>query len=304
MPAARLLSPRTPEAASLTQNLAQPFGPHGSPIFAFFTMHVTCKAAALASALPSCPLESPGVDITSELPVGFSSTIGAHIACPSASAVGVSRVPALVHAGLPLEIELDATCPRRAITASVARIISTQAVLSVVVVSKEKPHASISVPVSVRPSRGGWVARALTRPSTWAGADSVSVLSLSLLGRPLPGDVLPVIRRVGYNHAPTPAGAVHAAVVDADASRLQAALDAGGSTEEADSVRVERGACWPCGPRRVTSSHPRTHPPASVPLLLGCRQGALPCGGLPSMATQRAFACSSQQAPTRLRPPR
>jgi len=37
---------------------------------------------------------------------------------------------------------------------------------------------------------------------------------------------------VGYNHAPAPAGAVLEAASAGDVAALQAALDAGGSTEE------------------------------------------------------------------------
>ena len=65
---------------------------------------------------------------------------------------------------------------------------------------------------------------------------SVTVVSLSLAGRPLPCDCLPATLQVGYNHAPAPAGAVFAAAMAGDVPALQAALDAGGSTEEAGEV--------------------------------------------------------------------
>ena len=64
--------------------------------------------------------------------------------------------------------------------------------------------------VKALPSSSGWIARALARPAAWADAASIAVVSLALGGRPLPCDCHPA---------------------------LQAALDAGGSTEEADEVR-------------------------------------------------------------------
>ena len=86
-------------------------------------------------------------------------------------------------------------------------------------------------------SGGIWVIRALIRPAAWAEAASVTVVSLSLVDRLLSCDSLPATLRIGYNHAPTPTGAVLEAAKAGDAAALQAALDAGGSTEEADEVR-------------------------------------------------------------------
>ena len=75
-------------------------------------------------------------------------------------------------------------------------------------------------------------------PGPWkADAASLTVVSLSLAGRLLPSDCLPATLPVGYNHAPAPAGAVLAAANASDVPALRAALDSGGSTEEAGEVR-------------------------------------------------------------------
>ena len=91
--------------------------------------------------------------------------------------------------------------------------------------------------VKARPSGGGWIVRVLVRPAAWADAAFVTVHSMSLAGRPLLCDCLPATLRVGYNHAPAPDGAVYQAAQAGDVVALQAALDAGGSTEEANNVR-------------------------------------------------------------------
>ena len=111
------------------------------------------------------------------------------------------------------------------------------ALLSIAVEVPGQPQVAVSLPVSARVSGSVWIARALVSPTTWADAVSVTVVSLSLAGRPLPCDCLPAILRVGYNHAPASAGAVFAAAKAGDVPAQQAALDAGGSTEEADTVR-------------------------------------------------------------------
>ena len=75
-------------------------------------------------------------------------------------------------------------------------------------------------------------------PGPWkADAASLTVVSLSLAGRLLPSDCLPATLPVGYNHAPAPAGAVLEAAMAGDVPALHAALEAGGSTEEACEVR-------------------------------------------------------------------
>ena len=110
------------------------------------------------------------------------------------------------------------------------------ACLAIAIVLAGQPRGEVPTRVKARLSGGGWTARALASPSAWADAVSVTVVSLSLAGRPLPCDCLPATLQVGYNHAPAPAGAVFAAAMAGDVPALQAALDAGGSTEEAGEV--------------------------------------------------------------------
>ena len=139
----------------------------------------------------------------------------------------------------------------------------------------------LCIPVSARPSGSGWTARALLRPSAWANADSVTVVSLSLAGRPLPCDCLPATLRVGYNHASAREGAVFEAAKAGDLPALQAALDAGGSTEESNLVCAGEGGQGP----------PHTLP--AVPLRHFCgRVASLPPTLPLNMATSRPSALS------------
>ena len=153
----------------------------------------------------------------------------------------MSRVPSRVHADRPLEIELAAVGTGAGATAAVtiASCISTHARLVLAVEVLRQPRVEVSVPVRARPSGVGWIARALVRPATWADAASVTVGSMSLAGRSLVCDCLPATLLLGYNHAPAPeGGAVLAAAKAGDVPALQAALDSGRSTEEADVVRL------------------------------------------------------------------
>ena len=172
------------------------------------------------------------------------SAMKARLVCPFASAFAAAftMVPARVHADRPLEVELAAVglgaCDDNAV--SIARWISSHAHLVIAVDVPGRPKAAYEIPLSARPSHGGgWMARALIRPAAWANADSVTVVSLVFAGRPLPCDCLPATLPAGYNHAPAPAGAVMSAAKAGDAKALEAALEAGGSTEEADTVRGE-----------------------------------------------------------------
>lgn len=97
-----------------------------------------------------------------------------------------------------------------------------------------------SVSFSVHPSEAGLIARALIRPAAWADASTVTIVSLSLGVRPIPLFCPPVSLRVGYNHAPASEGEVLAASQAGNVAALQAALDSGGSTEEASDVREIR----------------------------------------------------------------
>lgn len=206
--------------------------------------HLACEVAALASCHLMGPLETPELGM-----MWFKSSvhaIEASVVSPSASAITLAYLctPPVVHYDRPVEVKLSTISPAlgsRA-AATVARIASAHALLSVQVVFETNgagPSAALSAPVCVRPSDGGWIARILLRPACWADASLIIVESLSLAGRPLPSTCLPATMRVGYNHAPTSLGAAHVAAKAGDASALQAALEAGGSTEEADEVRRE-----------------------------------------------------------------
>ena len=197
---------------------------------------LTLVSAALASTLPVSPLDTPELGV--EPCLSPSSAIEARLNSLSVgSSIVVCRVPPRTHE--PLEVELASIGPTSLASGptGIASCLSTHARLCVSFETTNGQSPSLdSVPVFVRPSNGGWVARALIRPATWADATSITVASFSFAGRSLPCDCLPVTLRVGYNHAPAPAGAVYAAAKAGDVAALQAALDAGGSTEEADKV--------------------------------------------------------------------
>ena len=199
---------------------------------------LTLVTAALESNLPTSPLDTPELGV--EPCLSPFSAIEARLVSPSVGTVMVCRVPPRTHADLPIEVELASIGPTSQASAptDIASCLSTHARLCVSFETKQGRSLWFdSVPVSVRPSNGGWVARALIRPAAWADAASITVASFSFAGRPLPCDCLPASLRVGYNHTtPAPAGAVLAAAQAGDVSALKAALDAGGPTEEADGV--------------------------------------------------------------------
>ena len=169
------------------------------------------------------------------------SAIKARLVSPSASNFVVSRVPLRVHADRPLELELTAVGlgAGAGVAVSIASWISAHARLVIAVSMPGQRRGVKSVPVTARPSGGSWIIRALARPSAWADAVSVTVVSFSLAGRPLTCDILPVTLRMGFSHAKTPAGAVLKAAKAGDGPALWAAIEAGGSTEEAEAVRWE-----------------------------------------------------------------
>ena len=183
------------------------------------------------------PLEIPALGM--EPCDSVTSVIESWLANPITSGITLTKVPALVHADRPLEIELAAVGVGEGTGAaeSVASWISAHARLAISIELPGQLIEEVSLPVSARQCCSGWIARVLIHPATWSDAVSVSVVSLSLAGQPLSCHCLPATLRVGYNHAPAPAGAVYDAAQDGDVPALQAALDAGGSTEEADEVR-------------------------------------------------------------------
>ena len=190
----------------------------------------------------ACSISAEAFEIRDVTMVPFpstTSTIETRLVKPSPSEFAISRVPSVVHSDRPLEVELIVVGLSAGANAaeSLASWISSHAVLQISIAVPGQPRAEVSLLVKARPSGDGWIARALARPAAWADAASVTIVSLSLAGRSLPCDCLPATLRVGYNHAPAPAGAVLAAARAGDVPALQAALDAGGSTEEVDEVR-------------------------------------------------------------------
>ena len=214
-----------------------------SPTSPVSRQHVTSRMntyamPGLISRHQLSPLEIPALGM--EACESVTSFCEARLASPFASALALTRVPACIHADRPLEVELSlvglGTGADEAVY--IASWISAHARLTMYVDVAGQPRVEDSFPVAVRLCSGGWIARALVRPASWADAASVTVLSLSLAGRPLPSlhDCLPATLRVGYNHASAPAGAVHAAAKAGDVLALQAALDAGESTNEVCGV--------------------------------------------------------------------
>ena len=196
--------------------------------------------ARLISRLPLVPLEITAIGV--EPYDSATSAIEARVVGPSASAVALCRVPACVHGDRPLDVELVGVGLGAGASAAVslASWISAHARLAISVDVAGQTRRHVSLPVAVRHSDSGWIVRALIRPEAWAGAASVTVVSLSIARRPLSCDCLPATLRVGYNHARVPAGAVYEAARAGDASALRVALEAGGSTEETYPVSAHR----------------------------------------------------------------
>jgi len=191
-------------------------------------------------------------ELASSLPVGSlgisalglqhcdvpSTAINVQIICPSATTLAVSHVLPRVYTDRPLDLTLATVGLLPGIgSLSVARWLSAHARITIVVEVPGCPGVVISSAVTVYLFGDGLIVRALIRPATWADACSVRVELLTLAWLPVLCECFPAILRVGYNHVPAPAGEVHSAALDGNVPALQAALDAGGSTEEADEVR-------------------------------------------------------------------
>ena len=197
----------------------------------------------MASCNPSCPLEVAHV-VLAPSEHADRHPIKLSVWYPSASAIIVSRVPRLALADRPLDIamggpsglQLDSSSAE-----SLTRSIALHANLSIIVEGSGGLQTPLLVPVTIRRSDSGWVARALVCPATWANAKSVAVDGVTFAGRPLPCAYLPAVLRVGYNHTWAPAGAVLAAAQAGDVRALQTALEDGMSTEEVDEVRGSEG---------------------------------------------------------------
>ena len=255
-------------------------------------------ATALAHIIPSKAYESNSLVMTPFPSTAFA--IETRLISPSASFFVLNRVPPRVHADQALELELAdiGLCAGPGMAESIASWISAHALLQISI--QGRPQEKASVLVKARPSEGAWIVRALVRPASWTDAASVTVVSLSLAGRPVPCDSLPATLRVGYNHAPAPAGAVYAAAKVGDLPALLEAIEAGGSTEEADTVR---GRGWGVTRREFGMSQSLQYHSIFPPLLpcatFCCRAAGLGFSALLPEATSRLFACSYQQAPTR-----
>ena len=202
---------------------------------------LTEEVANLASDLAIDPVEMPGLTMLSSS--SPNSVIEARLVSPCPINFALNRVSPRVHVDRPLEIELVAVDlgTGAGAAASVASWMSSHAVLSIVVDTEGQPSRHQCAAASANPSTSGWAIRALVRPSSWVGRSVVTIVSLTLAGRPLPCDCLPATVPVGYNHSQTHAGRVYAAAKAGDTSALQIALDDGGSTEETGDVSAALG---------------------------------------------------------------
>ena len=200
-------------------------------------------AAALASSLPEDPpLEDALLEV--EWCASAARIVEACLVHSQRGSIASTRIPSHLIGVRPLEIHLSAADPALGVRAAAAMAccISSHAAISVVITKNGQHAPPVQVchaaRVSARTFGDGWIARALIHPESWADAASVSVVSISISGRLVLCDCLPATVQVGYNRGPEPAGAVYAAAKAGDIPALLAALDAGGSTEEADEVRT------------------------------------------------------------------
>lgn len=258
---------------------------------------LTHESTALASVVPASPLDTPAIFIGPDQSSHFA--IEASLVSPSLGATVLSSVPRVVPVDRPLEIELDhGPCSDVLAFESFARCLSSHALLSVCIATQGRALTYVSAPADVRlSSDGAWNLRALVHPASWTDADSVTVLSLTCAGRPLPCKGLPATIRVGYDNTPAPAGAVLAAAKAGDVLALQAALIAGGSTEEADEVSVELIAL------AIPLCYCLHYVPARGPLAVRsyccctCSASGQDPGGPRASATSRPYARCWWQAP-------
>ena len=246
------------------------------------------KAGTLASALPVGPLEVPVCHVIDD--EASATAIGTCLVCPSTRSVVVVRVPPAVYTNRPLDFQVDIdSCVTGCHAAAVVRTITGHLVFEM----RAPSSGSCSVPLSLHLTNNGWIARALILPATWANATSLTIVRLTLAGLPLASDSLPASIRVGYNHAPAFRGAVFDAAQAGDVAALQAALEAGMSTEEADRVR---GAVEGWEGAHYSSSGLKLFPTPPC-----CREAALRSIGPAAAATSRPSARSWQRVPTRHR---
>lgn len=191
------------------------------------------------------------------------SAIEARLINPSTYALVVTSASRVIVSNRPLEIQIahEGSHSDESTAAYLAQSISAHARLELVVEAKSRPSVMFTVETSVRPTEGGWIARAQLYPASWADAASIRVTSLTIADRPVACSFFPASVRVGFNHASAAAGAVLTAAKAGDVTALKAVLEAGGSTEEADKVCEERG-CDPIGIDGTPSAHSGYSAPA------------------------------------------
>ena len=124
--------------------------------------------AGLIFRLPAGALEIPAVSMGPCDSATFA--IEARLVSPSASALALTKVPALVLADRPLEVELAAVGQGAGAGAavSVASWISAHALLQISVEAAGHPQGEVLLRVQLRSSDGSWIARVLVRPAAWA----------------------------------------------------------------------------------------------------------------------------------------
>ena len=200
------------------------------------------SVAEQMSTLSSAPLEVTQLELN---PYQTSAALQTNLVSPAAGSIYLSRLPSVIMVNRPLELEFAvAGAEDIPASSSVASCISAHTILSFVVTFQGYSSVFESVRVSVRPSVSRYIARVLIRPASWTNATSITVASLSHGWLSSQADCLPATLRVGYSHDLVPEGRVSAAAKAGDVAALQAALDAGGSTEEADIVRARLKQCF------------------------------------------------------------
>ena len=202
-------------------------------------MALTGETTALRAMQPLSTLEVADLDMVSVVSPAF--PVAASLTSHPALALSLTHLPPFAHLECPLEFGLSVGRILGSLAEKrLAGYLSNHAQLTISIASNGRPLRFLTVSISARASHLCWTARALIPPAAWSDATSVTLESFSIAGSTLHSDCLPTTLRVGYNHALAPPGAVLAAARIGDVPALQAALDAGGSTEEIDAVRRKR----------------------------------------------------------------
>lgn len=227
---------------------------------------IAFSAAALAGTLPLCPVEVAELEFAERdkySPLGLQ--LSALSLSSAANQVALRRLPFNLSPNHPLEFELAAAerCLGTGDAACIAKSMSIQARIMIHIHGGASDQVVFSAALSVRPTAACWTARALLHPSSWAGARSLVLDSLTLGGQPLLSRGLPATIRISFNHAPAPMGAVYTAANAGDVAALESALAAGCSTEEKDGVSEEAAELT----LRALLNTLHCTPPPSLPFL-------------------------------------